>query len=99
MAELDKKTIKNLTALSRIDCTEEEEEQLLNNLKSILDYVKLLEEIDTKDIPPCNHVLEDIVNVTREDVTGEPLPRKIFLDNAPSHTGGLIKVPPILKQN
>lgn len=99
MAELDKKTIKNLTALSRIDCTEEEEAFLLNDLKSILDYVNLLDEIDTRDIPPCNHVLDDIRNVEREDIPGQTMPRKDFLDNAPSHVGGLVKVPPVLKQN
>jgi|EndMetStandDraft_7_1072992.scaffolds.fasta_scaffold1469921_2 aspartyl-tRNA(Asn)/glutamyl-tRNA(Gln) amidotransferase subunit C len=99
MAELDKKAIKNLTALSRIDCSDEEQEQLLKDLKSILNYIELLREIDTEHVPPCNHVLEDIVNVTREDIPGDPMPREVFLANAPSHIGGLIRVPPVFKQS
>lgn len=98
MAEIDKSTIKNLTQLSRIDCTEEEQEKLLKDLKSILNYVEQLNEIDTTHVPPCNHVLEDIVNVTREDVVGDVLSRELFLANAPSHVGGLIRVPPVIKQ-
>lgn len=99
MAELDKKAIKNLTELSRIDCSEQEQERLLKDLKSILNYVELLREVDTNHVPPCNHVLEDIVNVEREDIPRDPMSREVFLANAPSHVGGLIRVPPVLKQS
>jgi aspartyl-tRNA(Asn)/glutamyl-tRNA(Gln) amidotransferase subunit C len=33
----------------------------------------------------------------REDKVGETLPRELFLANAPSHVGGLIRVPPVIK--
>lgn len=97
MADLDKKTIKMLTQLSRIDCTEEEQEALLNDLKKILKYVEQLDEIDTTHVLPCNHVLSDMANVTREDIVGATLPREEFLANAPSHVGGMIRVPPVMK--
>lgn len=97
MAELDKKAIKALTQLSRIDCTEEEQESLLQDLKKILHYVEQLNEIDTTHVPPCNQVLEDMVNVMREDVVGQTLSRDVFLANAASHVGGMIRVPPVIK--
>lgn len=99
MADLNKQTIKSLTQLSRIKCTEEEEEALLNDLKKILDYVTQMSEVDTTDVLPCNHVLASVCNVTREDIVGETMPREVFLANAPSHIGGLIKVPPVIKPN
>jgi aspartyl-tRNA(Asn)/glutamyl-tRNA(Gln) amidotransferase subunit C len=99
MATLDKDTIAYLTQLSRIDCSEEEKEGLLKDLKSILNYVDLLQEIDTSDVEPCIQVLENMNNVTREDIPGEILARETFLANAPSHVGGMIRVPPVLKQN
>ena len=99
MAELDSKTIKSLIELSRIDCSEEEQERLLKDLRSILDYIDLMNEVDTTHVLPCNHVLEEISNVTREDVVGTPLSRELFLSNAPSHIGGMIRVPPVIKQN
>lgn len=99
MAEPNHETIKNLIQLSRIDCSPEEQESLLKDLKAILSYFEQLEEIDTKDVIPCLNVLEGMTNVTRDDVVGEPMPRELFLANAPSQVGGMIRVPPVLKQN
>lgn len=97
--DINKETIKNLTQLSRIECSEEEQQQLLDNLKKILKYIDQLNEVDTQHVLPCNHVLDDIANVTRDDVVGESLPREKFLANAPSHIGGMIRVPTVLKQS
>lgn len=98
MAQLDKKSIKSLTQLSRIKCTEEEEDALLKDLQKIVTYVEQLAEVDTTDVLPCAHILEDMSNVFREDAIGECLPREVFLANAPSQVGGLVKVPPVIKQ-
>lgn len=99
MAQLDKNTLKTLTQLSRIDCTEDEQEALLNDLKKILHYIELLNEIDTTHVPPCHNVLDDVANVMREDVIGNVMPREVFLANAPAHVGGMIRVPPVIKQS
>lgn len=99
MPEINKETIKQLSQLSRIHCTEEEQETLLKDLKKILAYIEQLNEIDTENVPPCNHVLAEITNVTREDRVGHVLNRDDFLANAPAHVGGMIKVPPVIKQN
>lgn len=99
MSNLDKETIKQLTRLCRIDCTEEEQESLLQDLKKILNYFEQLKEIDTENVAPCNQVLEELVNVMRDDVVGDVLSRDVFLANAPAHIGGMIRVPPVIKQN
>lgn len=99
MAALDKKTIATLTKLSRIGCSEEEQEALLKDLKSILNYIEQLQEINTDNVPPCNHVLEGMTNVMREDEVGSSMPRETFLANAPSHVGGMIRVPPVIKSS
>lgn len=99
MAQLDEATIKNLVLLSRIDCSPEEQQALLKDLQGIFTFFDQLDEVDTSDVTPCNHVLEDMHNVLREDVIGETLPREVFLANAPSHTGGMIRVPPVLKSS
>jgi len=99
MSTLDKETIKNLTKLCRIDCSEEEQESILTDLKKILNYVEQLQEIEVDHISPCNQVLDDMVNVTREDTVRDLLSRDDFLNNAPSHTGGLVRVPTVIKQS
>ncbi|MEM1282972.1 MAG: Asp-tRNA(Asn)/Glu-tRNA(Gln) amidotransferase subunit GatC [Chlamydiota bacterium] len=99
MSHLDKKSIEKLTQLCRIDCTEEEKESLLKDLENILEYVDQLQEIDTENVQPCNHVLPEIHNVMREDEIGEVLPRDVFLSNSPDQTSGMIRVPPVISKS
>jgi aspartyl-tRNA(Asn)/glutamyl-tRNA(Gln) amidotransferase subunit C len=98
MAELDREAIKKLAQLSRIRCTEEESERLLKDLRKIVDYVQMLERLETADTPVCSYVLEEVVNVLREDSCGPTLGRDEFLANSPSHVGGMVRVPPVLKE-
>ena len=97
MSHFDKETLKTLAKLCRIQCTEEALEKLHKNLKSILNYIDLLKEVDTEGVPECNHVLESVQNVMREDETEETLERETFLANSPSHVGGMLRVPPVIK--
>lgn len=99
MAQFDKLTIQNLILLSRIECTEEQKEALLKDLKKIIEYFEQLNEINTDNVAPCDHVLAGIYNVMRDDEVGKSMPRELFLSNVPAHIGGMIKVPPVLKQN
>lgn len=98
MAKLDKETIQNLSKLCRIKCTEEEQEALLGSMQKILNYVEQLQEIDTENVKPLNHVLSDVVNVEREDKVEKILPREELLKNAPDQIGGLIRVPTVIKK-
>jgi aspartyl-tRNA(Asn)/glutamyl-tRNA(Gln) amidotransferase subunit C len=87
-----------LSRLCRISCTEEEKKDFLKSLDNTLAYVEQLKEVDTEGVPACFTVLETLSNVLREDIPGEPLSRDAFLANAPAHVGGMIRVPPVLKQ-
>jgi aspartyl-tRNA(Asn)/glutamyl-tRNA(Gln) amidotransferase subunit C len=97
MSKLTKESIKNLVKLSRIDCSEEEQDGLLRDLEKILSLFEQLQAIDTENVPPCNQVIEGMANVMRDDVIGAVMPREIFLANAPSQIGGMIRVPPVIK--
>jgi aspartyl-tRNA(Asn)/glutamyl-tRNA(Gln) amidotransferase subunit C len=97
MSTFDEKEFLKLTKLARIECTEEEKKKLFSKIQNVLSYVSELKEVNTDGVTPCNSVLETLHNVMRDDTTGETLPREIFLANAPAHTGGLVRVPPILK--
>ncbi len=97
MEEFDEKELDKLAHLCRIECTEEEKKQLHQKLARILKYVEQLSEIPTEGVEPCYTVLETLTNVMREDEVGETLSRDLFLANAPSHVGGMIRVPPVIK--
>ena len=99
MATVDKKMIKYLAGLSRIAVSEEEEESLLKDLKKILGYVEMLNEVDTSQTKPCTYVALSVDKTPlREDVAEITLTREQFLKGAPLQIGGMVRVPPVLKQ-
>lgn len=99
MSELTEEEIVKLTHLCRIRCSEQERALLKENISKILLYISQLQEINTQEVPPCIHIIEPAASVTREDLVGETLRREEFLSNAPSHVGGMVKVPPIIKSS
>lgn len=99
MSKFDKESLKNLQDLCKIKLTQKEETEFLNKLKQVIDYVELLDELDTEDVSACNYVLKDMQqNIFREDVVESTLDRESFLSNAPDQLAGMIKVPEILSQ-
>lgn len=98
MTKATKETIQYLSQLSRIGCPEEEQEAFLEDLNQILTYIEQLQELNTDEVLPCNHVIEGITNVTRDDVVGEVLPRKAFLDNCDDQISGLVRIPIVMKR-
>lgn len=95
---MEESEFNKLSRLCRISCTEEEKKNLSKSIEDVLSYVEQLQEIDTEGVPPCLTVLETLTNEMREDIPEEPLSRDLFLANAPSHVGGMIRVPPVFKQ-
>jgi len=85
-----------LAHLCLIKLTDQEKEALNQNLAKILEYMDLLNEVDTTNVPPCTSVLESMVNVMRDDVEGPPFDREQFFRNSPDHVSRMIKVPPVI---
>lgn len=99
MSKLNSELFRRLSELSRINISQDEQESLQADLKKILDYVEQLQEVDTENVKPCNHVLEEISNVMREDLIKETLSTKVFLDNTPDQIAGMIRVPPVIRKS
>ncbi len=97
MSHFEERDLLKLSKLSRIAFSEEERKKFLGSLKSILEYVDQLSKVDTTNVPPFTHILETVSNVMREDEVKDPLSRELFLSNAPLHTGGMVRVPPVIK--
>lgn len=97
MASFEEKDFLKLAKLSRIECSEEEKKKLFTSLSRVVSYVQLLDELDTDGVAPTSHILETLQNVMREDEVGETIPREVFLANAPSHVGGMVRVPLVIK--
>jgi len=99
MSKFDKKALENLQDLCKIKLKEKEIAKFAEDLKKIIDYVELLNEVDTKNIETCNYVLMDFQkNVFREDEVKNTLDKDRFLANAPDQIASMIKVPQILSK-
>ena len=98
MSDLNEESVKLLGQLCRIKLNDEEFTALFSDLKRILDYVDQLQEVDVSELSPYSHVEEQSVGSLREDNVGNLLSREAFLTNSPDQVGGMIRGPPVLKQ-
>lgn len=85
--------VQHIAKLARIAVKPEDEQQLSQQLTSILDYVGKLNEVETAHIEPTSQVT-DLVNVTREDVCipGSTTQHDLLLKNFPQRVQNLLKV-------
>ena len=98
MTRFDQKALDNLEFLCRISATKEENRDFLQSLQKILEYMSLLEEIDTQDVEACINPLQFLQkNIFREDEPDNELPTEEFLKNAPDVVAGMIRVPSVIK--
>ena len=87
--------VRKVASLARLKVSDAEVESLLGDLTAILDYVDVLNEVDTTGVAPMVHAVE-LQNVLRADVIGESLPVAEALRNAPRTDGKHFLVPAII---
>jgi aspartyl-tRNA(Asn)/glutamyl-tRNA(Gln) amidotransferase subunit C len=94
----DRKDFEYLRKLCRLQCSDEEEAELISSLQKIFDFIEQLKEIDTEGVLSCNYVLRSMLkDQMREDEIKDLLPRDQFLAGAPDQIGGMVRVPPVMK--
>ena len=89
--------VRKVASLARLTLNEQELAACGEQLTVILDYVSLLNEVDTTDIAPMPHPIP-AENVFREDEQRASLPREAALGNAPKTDGQFFLVPKILEE-
>lgn len=94
--ELSRDDVRKVADLARLKVSDEELDSLANDLRAIVGYVQVLNEVDTTGIAPMVHAVE-LSNVLRPDELIPSLPRKDSLSNAPKTDGEYFLVPPIIE--
>lgn len=88
--------VRHVAKLARLELTAAEEQKTLAQLQQILDAVKTLEAVDTKDVAPTYQVnLEG--GFLRADAPTPGLPIDEALKNAPRKVGDHFAVPRIIE--
>lgn len=83
--------------LARLQLEESEAEGLQKDMNKILGYIDTLNELDTSDIEPLEHVMEITASAFRKDKAREPLNHEEALKNAPDADSDYFRVPRVIE--
>ena len=92
----DRESIKKLSKLCRIECSEEEAAKLQKNLESILSYMDQLKEVDTTNTQETSAMTKGQTLFFHEDEVGEIIPHETFMASTPEKVGGMVKIPTVI---
>ena len=90
--QVDEKLVREIALLARLDLTDQETEMFVSQFKDILDYVSILNEVDTENVPPA-YLSSANKSVTREDEVEASVPTKEFLANVPESKDDYVVIP------
>lgn len=93
---LTSQQVERIARLARIELQPEDLEKMRRELSAILDYMDVLHDLDTSEIPPTAQLLP-LENVTRADEISPSLSTEQALRNAPRAEDDLFRVPPVLE--
>jgi aspartyl-tRNA(Asn)/glutamyl-tRNA(Gln) amidotransferase subunit C len=90
-----KKDVEKIAELARLKFSEEEIESFTPQMNEILSYMDKLNELDTENIKPLSHPVEQL-NVFRKDEMKASIPTEEALKNAPSKDEHHFRVPKVI---
>ena len=90
--KVDEKLVGEIASLARLDLSKAETEMFVLQFKDILDYVSILNEVDTENVPPA-YLFTANRSITREDVIEPSVPTDQFISNAPEAKDDYVVIP------
>ncbi len=111
--KVTEKDVAYVADLANLELTEAERAGMVRDLNSILDYVDLLNELDTSNVPPMAQVSdrygvdeakqgsERFAYASREDILEglrKSLPHDVALENAPDADEEFFRVPKVIER-
>jgi aspartyl-tRNA(Asn)/glutamyl-tRNA(Gln) amidotransferase subunit C len=95
MASVSRDEVRRIARLARIHVADAEAGALARDLAAVLEYVKLLESLDTSGVEAMSTVIP-LATPLRADEPSEPLAPEVAVMNAPSADGSAFSVPRVL---
>jgi aspartyl-tRNA(Asn)/glutamyl-tRNA(Gln) amidotransferase subunit C len=90
--QVDDKLVREIALLARLDLSQEETEMFVSQFRDILEYVSILNEVDTEDVPPA-YLSSANRSVMREDEVGDSVATGEFLANVPQAKDEYVLIP------
>ncbi len=91
------KEVKKIADLAKIKLTPEEEKRHAETISVVLDYMKILNEVDTNGVEPTFEV-NDLKNVWREDDVKKCDHSTGLLNQLPEKYAGMLVVPRVFEE-
>ncbi|MBR3645354.1 MAG: Asp-tRNA(Asn)/Glu-tRNA(Gln) amidotransferase subunit GatC [Lachnospiraceae bacterium] len=85
-------TIEYVGILAKLELSEQEKEDAKKDMGRMLDYIDMLNQLDTSSVEPMSHIFP-VTNVFREDVVTNGDDRENIIANAPEEKDGQFVVP------
>ncbi len=92
---VSKEEILHIAKLADLKINENEIDEYAKNLEDILDFVKVLNSVDTDNIEESIGTLNN-VNVFRKDEVKEFEDKEALLQNAPEQENNMFKIPKVI---
>jgi len=111
--KVTEKDVAYVADLANLELTAEERAGMVRDLNSILDYIEMLNELDTSEVPPMAQVsdrygvdeskqgTERFAYASRDDVLEglrKSLPQEVALENAPDSDETFFRVPKVIER-
>ena len=94
--QVDEATVRRIARLARIKVTDEEAKALEKELSGILDWVKQLDEVDTKGVEPMTRVVAMTLKQRPDAVTDGGIADDVVA-NAPARKDHFFVVPKVVE--
>lgn len=92
---LSEKEVEHVAKLANLTLDSSDLKKFPKQLSEILNYVEILEEVETKNVEPTSQVTS-LENVTRADEAGTSLTQKETLSGSRNTYNGLFKIKRVL---
>ncbi len=96
-AEFDEQLVRHVAHLARLKLSDDAIAVAASHLSRVVDYVNLLNEVDTEGVAETAHPFE-ADGVMRDDVARSSVDREAAIKNAPDQAAGCFRVPRVLDQ-
>ena len=92
---ISEKQVEHQAELARVELTAEEKQRYTKQLNTILEYFRILDEVETENVPPTLSILGQ-ENVWRHDQPKPSLTVQKAVSNVPRMEKGFAKAPRIV---
>ena len=93
---LSKQQVQHIAQLARLQLDDDQVDDIVAKLSSIVDFVDQLQQVPTDDVVPMAHPLNQVQRL-RPDVVTETDEREVIQGNAPAVSDGFYIVPKVIE--